>query len=215
MEEHVNPWKPIYDMSRGIAARLPFLRQAAEHAGLGRVGTYLAERAVPAQPDRVYLETEILPALAATRPARVLFVGCRRYTRHYGQRFTAGGSEYHTTDIDPAARRWGERDRHVTGDVRNIHFHYPAGHFDLVLLNGVFGFGVDAEEPMNETLDALHQVLVPGGTLLVGWNRGLIADPCGLPRMQALFRHQAVPPLPARKAFADHIRHVYDLFRAV
>ncbi len=215
MEENFTRWKPIYDMSRGLAARMPLLRKAAEQVGLGRFGTYLAEKAVPAQPDRIYLETEILPVLAATRPQRVLFVGCRRYTSHYGAWFTAAGSEYHTTDIDPAARCWGARGRHVTADVRNIHRHHPAGHFDLVLLNGVFGFGLNETEPMNGALESLHRVMRPGGILLVGWNRGLIADPRELSRMQALFRHQEVPPLPARKGFTDHIRHVYDLFQAV
>ena len=213
-ERQPNHWKMLHDATRSLAARLPFLRPMMRLAWIDGLRTALAERAVSGHPDRIHMEKTILPALAAGGFRRVLFVGCRRYTTHYGRWFTDRGIEYWTTDIDPNAGRWGDKHHHVTADVRDLDRHFEPHSFDLVLLNGVFGFGVDEPDAMNRTLDTLHTLMMPDGLLLVGWNQGLIPDPARLARMRAQFHPVALPPLPQRKAFADDIGHVYDFYRA-
>jgi hypothetical protein len=178
------------------------------------VRDFLAGRSLTAQPDRRYLEERILPTLAAAGFGRILFVGCRRYTRHYGRWFDGGSTEYWTADYDPRVSRFGEPGRHLVCDIRAIASRVPGRIFGLVILNGVFGFGVDDEAGMEDTLAAIHAILIPGGRLLVGWNEGLTPDPAELAGMRRLFRRQAIGDLPTHTSFSDPYHHVYDFFAA-
>jgi SAM-dependent methyltransferase len=161
---------------------------------------------------RRYMETHILPAVASHTSSRVLFVGCRSYTFHYREIFQRNGIDYWTCDIDPAARVWGERGKHVTCDVKVLDRHIPPGSFDFILLNGVFGYGVDDASAMDQTIRSIWRVLRPAGHLLIGWNNNRVPDPQVLPAIAANFERPTALGLPARKTFTDH-SHVYDLFR--
>jgi hypothetical protein len=92
--------------------------------------------------DRRILEQVILPEYAR-RPdiARVLFVGCAPYTQRYGETF--GGREYWTIDPVARRRRYGS-ERHIVDRLQNLGNHVPAGYFDLVVCNGVLGWGLNA-----------------------------------------------------------------------
>lgn len=130
--------------------------------------------------DRKYLAAEIFPKISDGRYPRILFVGCRRYTQNYSSYFKGKGVDFWTTDIDPAAESWGACGRHLVCDIRRIDELVPTRSFDLVILNGIFGFGVDDSDSMNQALRAIHNILRTGGALLVGWNEGMTEDPRGL-----------------------------------
>jgi SAM-dependent methyltransferase len=186
---------------RPTLSRAPIL----ERAWIGILDTVVAR-----QPDRAYLRTAILPAVAAVRPARVLFVGVRGYTKSCGGAFRAG-TEFWTTDIDPAAARYGAPARHVTADVRHLDRAFPASSFPFVLMNGVFGWGVDEPGDMDRALGAVERVLAPGGVLLLGWNSDRCVAPDSLPAM-ASFEPIPFAGLPERKTFGD-VTHTYAWYK--
>lgn len=164
--------------------------------------------------DRQLLENSILPALAR-RPGvrRVLFVGCARYTQHYESIFA--GTEYWTLDPAPARRSWGAQ-RHIADVLQRVDRHVPPAHFDLIVCNGVLGWGLDDALDADVAFAACRQVLRVGGGLLLGWNdvapRNRVR-PGALAALAAYERHlvpgtgvvQARPP-GAR-------RHVYEFYR--
>ena len=205
---------PICRALQWVSRRAPIVRTLLPRAPIVAIRDYLAERAIGALPDRRYLEDVMLPTLASAGFRRVLFAGCKRYTLHYGRYFERGSSEFWTLDCDPTAVAWGARDRQLTCDIRAITAHIPAGYFDVAMLNGVFGFRVNDETAMNETLAAIHSVLIPGGRVMIGWDKDLTPDPFSLSNMQRLFRRHAIEQLPATKSFPDD-RHVYDFFAAL
>jgi SAM-dependent methyltransferase len=160
--------------------------------------------------DRQYMTENILPALALAKVQRVLFVGCKDYTARYGKQLTRVGIDYWTTDINPAAAIWGEKDHHIVCDITKIDDVCVVESFDAVLLNGVIGDGLDKEDEMNRAVKAIARVLQPNGILLIGWNsQKKHADPMKLETVTAYFRHECVLPLPARKTFPN-TDHVYD-----
>jgi hypothetical protein len=162
-------------------------------------------------PDRRYLTHQILPALRAARLPSIVFVGCRRYTRGYGRLFRDSASDFWTLDRDPRAAHWGEPGRHIVGDVMALD-RLLATQVDAVLLNGVFGWGVDTPAAMVATLEASARATRPGGVLLLGWNQGRHADPLSLPQLAQWYRPQAMFGLPARRILRSvHTPHVYDL----
>jgi len=133
-------------------------------------------RRVRRNPGRILLVNEILPAYAALG-GRILWVGCRRYTKEYGSLLSRNGGECWTTDIEMTHAKWGEAGRHFTWDLTSIDRLIAAGSFDSVLCNGVFGFGVDTRPSQLAALKAMGCILKPGGRLLLGWNTDRVEDP--------------------------------------
>jgi len=179
--------------------------------GLREIRNYIQERRLPFWSDRQYLTHEIFSALTSAKNQKILFVGCRRYTKDYRHYISDPSVDYWTIDIDPAAARWGEPGHHLICDIQRAPEIVACYSFDALILNGVFGFGVNDEDSMNRTLVAVHKILKPGGVLLVGWNSGHIGDPALLEEMPKLFRHTDVHLLPKHKEFSDS-SHVFDLY---
>jgi SAM-dependent methyltransferase len=137
-------------------------------------------------PDRRLLEGVILPGLAAEAGcARVLSVGVSWYTRRYAEIF--GKSAFVTIDLD------GTHEPDVVGDLRDLETLFAeADAFDLILMNGVIGFGLNAKDPVDHALRACAARLRPGGTLLLGINeeKPTHVDPLSVPS-HALFEARA------------------------
>ena len=81
-----------------------------------------------------------------------------------------------------------------------------------MILNGVFGWGVNDPESMEQTLRGIARVLRPEGALLVGWNDDRSPDPSSLAVTEELFASRAPAGLPARQGFSD-VTHVYSWYR--
>jgi SAM-dependent methyltransferase len=160
--------------------------------------------------DRLYMTQNILPALAVMKVQRVLFVGCKEYTARYGKKLTRAGIDYWTTDIDPAAAIWGEKDHHIVCNIAKIDDTCSEEWFDAVLLNGVLGHGVDEQSEMDRAVEAIARILRPNGILLIGWNsEKKHPDPMELKAVATYFRRDQALPVPLRKTFPD-TDHVYD-----
>lgn len=155
--------------------------------------------------SRVCLESELLPWLAR-HYERVLFVGTSSYTHHYERLFRP--DRYTTIEVQPRGAVWGAR-QHIVAPVEEIGRHRPPGAFDCVVLNGVFGFGVDDPEHMRRVIVALHEVMAPQGFLVVGWNTDLHDDPA--PLLAPYFAPSAREPWVTRRTFPPET-HVYDFY---
>jgi hypothetical protein len=146
--------------------------------------------------------------------ARVLFIGVEWFTRQYARAFEGTGTEYWTLDIDPDVRSFGAGRLHIVGSVTELDRHFSEGFFDAVILNGVFGFGVDDVGAMNAAVAGCALVLRPKGILVIGWNPDRTCDPLELAGIQQNFSPDPEFPLPRRvriHSFDTH-EHVYDMF---
>jgi hypothetical protein len=159
-------------------------------------------------PDRVMLVNDILPRLSEPG-VTMLWVGCRYYTRQYPAMIERRGAFCYTLEIDPAARRWGNPRRHTVGDLQKVATLYGPGQFDVALVNGVFGWGLNTFEGQNEAIEGLACVLKPGGLLMLGWNTDRSYDPCSLPAVSRFFSPSERPGFEKRIAFGG-VTHVYD-----
>jgi len=118
--------------------------------------------------DRRVLEEVILPAFAQ-RPAsqRVLFVGCASYTKPYAEQFSA--HEYWTIDPNAARRRYGA-ERHIVDYLQSLGNHVADGYFDIIICNGVLGWGLNQLDQAEAAFAACHRHMRTNGDLLLGWN---------------------------------------------
>jgi SAM-dependent methyltransferase len=169
--------------------------------------------------DRRVLEQIIFPGYVAD-PAvkRVLFVGCDNYTAHYERRFFAN-CEYWTLEPNAEMRRYGAKLRHVVAPLEELEKHFPECHFDLIICNGVYGWGLNTAEQCEAAFSQCHRCLSSGGHLLIGWDdvpthkdRASVL----LPELASLARFEKFrfPELGTWQYVTDTpYRHIYEFFR--
>lgn len=123
-------------------------------------------------PSRTFLEQRVfdyLNRLAASRrePQELLFLGVDKHNWHYPRLLRAN---FHSLDITPRNAVYGRTGRHWTGDALDMAAHYGPDVFDVVIANGLLGFGIDGESGLRRLLEQCHAVLKPGGVLVLGYN---------------------------------------------
>jgi spermidine synthase len=163
--------------------------------------------------DRRVLETIIFPYFLA-RPEyhRVLFVGCGWYTASYNKLFAA--RDYWTIEIDPAMRKYGSKN-HVIDSVTNLNRHFPAGRFDVIFCNGVFGWGLDEKPEVETAFGHCFDCLREGGIFVLGWNDVPESRPFPLEELESLQRFTpfVFEPLgTARYLTTNPNRHTFDFY---
>ena len=163
-------------------------------------------------PDRLVLDGAILPAFAADpRYQRVIFVGCDWYTRHYEDMFAS--RDYWTIEVDEARARYGAR-QHLVGPLVEIGNRFAESSVDLIICNGVIGWGLNDPAQVDASVAACARVLRRGGVLLIGWN--------DIPEKRVV----SLDSIPALKAFtpfalagqsefqtSTYNRHTFSLFQ--
>ena len=167
--------------------------------------------------DRRVLEKTIFPSyLADPAVKRILFVGCDGYTAHY-ERLYFSQHEYWTLDPEPKLRRYGAKLRHVIGRLELLATYFSECFFDLIVCNGVYGWGLNTAEQCEAAFTQCHACLRPGGYLLLGWadmptHRGSIAL-SDVASLRQFSRHR-FPTLGTSRYLTDTpYRHIYDFYR--
>ena len=163
-------------------------------------------------PDRELLEKTILPYFAAREEFRkILFVGCDWYTKQYERSFR--DRAYTTIDVDPARRAFGAK-RHIVGSMARLKDHVSAGELDLILCNGVFGWGLDGRDEAAQAFAAAHSALRENGAFVLGSDdvpEHRPFDPADLDELRR-FSRWTFPPPNATRHVVESNRHVYDFF---
>jgi SAM-dependent methyltransferase len=163
--------------------------------------------------DRSILECVIIPfyQLSQTHQA-ILFVGTDWYTHGYTRMFSR--KNYTTIDANPEQARYGA-EQHIVDDVGNIEQYMQPGSLDVVFLNGIIGWGLNALDEADRAFAACHRCLRKGGHLVVGWNDLAEHLPFRIEAVETLgrFRPVVFPPLETSEHLVDNEwRHTFSFF---
>jgi len=165
--------------------------------------------------DRMVLEQQIFPVYRSDPAIRsVLFVGCGAYTAHYQGRFFPD-VKFATIEPDPELSRYGAT-RHVIAPLEELANHFPAASFDLIICNGVFGWGLDRIEQCDAAFGQCHSCLTENGHFLLGWDDVPRRTPIALANVPSLarFRKYAFPAFGSWRYLTDTpFRHTYDFYQ--
>jgi len=125
--------------------------------------------------DRIVLEHQIFKHYAAHAELQnILFVGCDADTAGYHETYFHD-RRFVTVEPNELNRDFGARE-HIVGTLEELGKHIPAGSLDLIICNGVFGWGLDdradCERAFGACFDALRPLanLSSDGTTF--WNTG-------------------------------------------
>ncbi len=166
----------------------------------------------PKYADRRVLEQVIIPfVLSKSQPRTVLEVGREPYEAFYNEFFA--GCELWTIDWD-AAKAAFRAPNHIVDDAANLRSHFPEQYFDFVLMNGVFGWGLNEKGAIERAFRAVHEVIVPGGIFVLGWNDTPALVPVPLDQVQALkqFTPYFFPPLNGTRFKCSTYEHTYNFY---
>lgn len=163
--------------------------------------------------DRIVLEQSIIPFFVSKDDFRsILFVGCDWFTLHYKEFFIT--KEYWTMDIDKTKRRFGSK-MHIVDALKNLSHHFSDNYFDVIIVNGVIGWGLNDRKDIEESLDNCFRCLRKKGVLVVGWNDIPERRPFYLEELQSLrkFMHYHFEPLYNwRYLTKNPNRHTFDFY---
>lgn len=167
-------------------------------------------------PSRTYMQTDLLPAVAAAGCRKMLFVGSQGYNKPFYDACTRAGIEVWSIDYEAAASEFGAPAGHFIGDIREVD-RVAEGHvFDVIFYNGVLGFGINTAQGSRRALEAIGRVAAPGAILLVGWNSGRTAGQ-EISVIRERLKRLELPGVLSEKEFAPKglqtYAHRYELFR--
>jgi hypothetical protein len=178
----------------------------------GRLRVLVGLPAPMRTPDRLVLEDIIIPFYVTRGVGRVLFVGTDWFTKHYERYFA--GSDYWTIEVEPRRRRFGAR-QHIVDSLENLDRYFPASHLDLIVCNGVFGWGLDEPEACERAFQQCYYCLRDQGVLVMGWNEVPEHNPVALESIRSLAQFARLEDSPLgtwRYAVPASARHVYDFY---
>jgi SAM-dependent methyltransferase len=201
------PAQRVADDRQAVMARDVYYREFAQTVVRRHVSAVR-----PLYDDRNVLEQIIIPfVLSRFEPETVLDIGREAYEAFYNQFFD--GRELWTLDRD-AQRRWFGAANHIVDDVANLRDHFPDSYFDFILMNGVFGWGLNEHSAIEKAFAAVHAVLRPGGLFVLGWNDTPDLVPVPLDRVLALgeFTPYYFEPLAATSFLCATFRHTYNFY---
>ncbi len=163
--------------------------------------------------DRYILREVIFPYFIPKNEfSRILFVGCKWYTRNYNTQFQQ--KDYWTLDVDQRQRKHGAK-QHITDTLENIDQHFAENSLDLIVCNGVFGWGLDEREDVEKAFRKCYQCLRAEGVFILGWNDIAKRRPFPLEECQALnlFDKYKFPPLSTSEYLTKTFnRHKYYFY---
>lgn len=169
-------------------------------------------RGRPKYDDRRVLEQIVIPfVLSRFKPKTVLEIGREPYQAFYNEFFV--GRELWTIDRDPARTQFGARN-HIVDDVANLRDHFRERYFDFVLMNGVFGWGLNDRGAIERAFAAVYAILSPGGIFVLGWNDSPDLVPVPLDQIESLrqFTPYFFGPLSGTSFKCSTCEHTYSFF---
>jgi SAM-dependent methyltransferase len=125
-------------------------------------------------PNRIFLETSVFQYINQTYGGKHprcngLFIGTDKRSWHYPKVLDL---ELHTIDIEKKKALYGNHKHHIVGSATELQRYYDPESFDLIIGNGLIGFGMNALEQCEQLLAGAALLLKPDGLFVIGFNDG-------------------------------------------
>ncbi|MBI3325641.1 MAG: methyltransferase domain-containing protein, partial [Nitrospinae bacterium] len=76
---------------------------------------------------------------------------------------------YWTIDYKTIKRKYGSPN-HITANITHLEKYFQQNYFDVIIMNGVIGYGLNHSIDIEAAIDACFRTLDRGGIFVLGWN---------------------------------------------
>ncbi len=160
-------------------------------------------------PSRHFLEHDVLPWLQDQASASIVRRKPHRILITTRNCFERNPDRFVTIDFQPQRQGLGRTQAYRSLPSRTSELHEARCSFDCVILNGVFGFGVDEIKEMRATVEAVHAIMRPRRTSRPGLEYDRHAAPDAPPGAGAILfgeRRVTVGPAKALRIRDTHLQ---------
>lgn len=120
--------------------------------------------------DRRFLEKIIFKSIFNRKSAKILFVGVHTESEWYS-RIWENDPRIEYECIDPVYEKLN-RDDFYQAKIQDLNEAIDfKGKYDIVIINGVFGYGINESKEIDEALVAAKYIMKPGALLIVGYRK--------------------------------------------
>ena len=121
-----------------------------------------------------------------------------------------GASRFDTIEPDASQALYGSSQHHYVDIAQNIDQYVQPDTYDVAVVNGVLGWGIDTEEQTLEFYLKTARVMKPGAILVIGYNPHI-----GQHHLAGINEHFSpikLGTLPQKKQFDIEWKHTYEFY---
>lgn len=115
---------------------------------------------------RYIVERKIFPDI---KNKRVLLVGVEKYADFYPALLEKNQNGVWSIDINPQVSEFGAK-KHILGDICKASEYFKKEFFDVILLGGVFGYGLNKTADAEKAMKECYKILKKEGLLIIWWS---------------------------------------------
>ena len=114
-----------------------------------------------------------------------------------------------TIEPDPKQAMYGSSQHHIIGYLQELQHYAKPASFDVIILNGVIGWGLNEDKHIEMAVKDMHKALRTSGVIVVGYNEG--ANCCH--QFEPYFKRSTLGPLPhSIDLKTSELHHKYMFF---
>jgi hypothetical protein len=133
-----------------------------------------------------------MPYFKNKKYKNILIVGVDLYTLHYPYFLSNNKNQIVSIDCDKSKAKYGAV-IHLIDKVQNITKFINKETFDFILFNGVYGWGLDNLNEVEECIKGFRYILSTGGIVLFGYNETKDRDPLILKKLNLWSKYGFIP----------------------
>ena len=115
--------------------------------------------------QRIYFD-EYLISKYVKEDLNILFIGVAWYNKWIFLKYRK--TKWVTIDTSPKNRQFGAK-KHIIGNFpQGIETISHKGKFDIIIFNGVYGWGINSEVTLKESMKKMNALLKPNGLIIFG-----------------------------------------------
>ena len=141
-----------------------------------------------------------------------LWVGVKPYSTRYEYILrAAGASRFDSIEPDTSQIVFGSSQNHYVDIAQNIDKYVGPGTYDIVIANGVLGWGIDSPSQIQDFYTVTSKVMKNDGILVIGYNAHIGQDHTH--GIEQFFQKTTIGNLPQKMQFTTEWKHTFEFYQ--
>jgi SAM-dependent methyltransferase len=124
--------------------------------------------------QRIYFDNYLIPKYVKN-DLNILFIGIAWYNKWIFKKYKK--TNWVTIDPSPESQKFGAQNHTIGNFPNDIKTSLYKEKFDIIIFNGVYGWGINCEDTFKKSIKKMYETLKPNGLVLFGYNTEITKNP--------------------------------------